>query len=180
MYYSYFRYSSSKLVHLFVLHCFLYWTSSNCVNIVISTLNFISRINLLPYFHLLLFVQELYSKETGVCIISPHNTMHSLSWPTLALLQVTLLPGYPAWGRSCVLKSDWWWWRGGGCGCFRVNHVIMVKHHRPWSKHVRQCLVASDHVWQWKIAKGPEPFFSGPCFGYRYVSWSIKHCQRRT
>ncbi len=43
--------------------------------------------------------------------------------------------------------------------CFRVNHVIMVKHHRPWSKQVRQSLVVSDHVWQWKIATGPEPFF---------------------
>ncbi len=64
--YVYFRYSSSKLVHLFTLHCFLHWTSSNCVNIVIYTLKFISIINLYLYFHLLLFVQELYSK--GNCV----------------------------------------------------------------------------------------------------------------
>ena len=35
VYLYYFRYSSAKLVHLFILHCLLCWTSSNCVNIVI-------------------------------------------------------------------------------------------------------------------------------------------------
>ncbi len=71
-----FGYSSSKIVHLFTLHCLLYWTSSNCVNIVISTLKFISIINLYQYFHLLLFVQELYSKEPGGggVIMSTRNT----------------------------------------------------------------------------------------------------------
>ncbi len=38
--YLFFRYSSSKLFHLFVLQCILYCTSSNCVKIVIFTLKF--------------------------------------------------------------------------------------------------------------------------------------------
>ncbi len=65
---------------------------------MISTLKFISIINVIPYFYLLLFVQELCSKEPGGFLISTRNTIPSFSliWglmgPGLWELNFKMLP----------------------------------------------------------------------------------------
>ncbi len=40
--------------------------------------------------------------------------------------------------------------------CYPMVKLNIIDH--AWSKHVRQCLVVSGHVWQWNIATGQEHF----------------------
>ncbi len=66
-------YSSSKIVHLFHIALFVVLDLSHCVNIVISTLKFILIIIFNTILYLLLFVQELHSKEPGWFNIYPQQ-----------------------------------------------------------------------------------------------------------
>ena len=67
------------LVHLFVLHCLLYWTSSNCVNIVISTLKFILIINFCIHTFIFFYLfRNLIQKNLGGVNID-HNRYYLLA-----------------------------------------------------------------------------------------------------